>query len=161
MRVAFADQILPLPARPLGVLFLDRRDRDHPAMAAFTAQPSQEHAHQHGGVEPICLGPLVLTRDRDAGRMDNVHLDTVPGQPSCQPEPVPPGFEGDGDARDGATAPGCLVAPAVQQAQQGRFVWRDLLQRLPFDSRNARENQPALVAELDDSNQTEFYLGGS
>src|SRR5271165_2335175 len=90
--------------------------------------------------------------------MDNVYLDTVPGQPSCQPKPVTPGFEGDGDARDGATAPGCLVTPAVQQAQQGRFVWRDLLQRLPFDSRNGRENQPARVTELDDSYQASFLI---
>jgi hypothetical protein len=26
-------------------------------MAAFAAQPSQEHPHQHGRVEPIRLGP--------------------------------------------------------------------------------------------------------
>jgi hypothetical protein len=55
-----ADQVFPFTAGPLGVLFLDRRDRDHSAMATFATQPSQEHPHQHGGVEPIRLGPLVL-----------------------------------------------------------------------------------------------------
>ena len=74
-------------------------------MAAFAAQPAEKDAHQHGGVEPIRLGALVLARDRDAGRMDDVGLDPVPGQPPRQPEPVPPCLEGDGDARDAATAP--------------------------------------------------------
>jgi hypothetical protein len=87
---------------------------DNSVMTVFAVQPSQEHACQHGRVEPVCLGPLVLAGDRDAGRMDDVGLDTVPRQPSRQPEPVTRGFEGDGKARDGATAPGGLVAPVVQ-----------------------------------------------
>jgi hypothetical protein len=57
---ALADQGFPFTARPLAVFFFDRRDRDHSTMAAFAAQPSQEHPHQHGCVEPIRLRLLVL-----------------------------------------------------------------------------------------------------
>jgi hypothetical protein len=85
--------------------------------------------------------------------MDDMGLDPVPGQPSCQPEPVTPSFEANSDACNGATAPGCLVTPAVQHAQQVRFVRRDLLQRLALDPRDGPGNQPARLTELDDSNQ--------
>jgi len=34
---AFADQGFPFTAGPLGVFFLDRRDRDHAAVATFAA----------------------------------------------------------------------------------------------------------------------------
>ena len=78
---ALTDQVFPFTAGPLGVLFLDRRDRDHSAIAPFAAQPSQEHPHQHGSIEPIGLGPSVLARDRDAAGMDDMSLNSVPGEP--------------------------------------------------------------------------------
>ena len=61
-------------------------------MPAFAAQPSDEHAYQHRRVEPVRLGPLVLARHRDAGRMNDVGLDAVSDQPSRQPEPVAAGL---------------------------------------------------------------------
>jgi hypothetical protein len=103
--------------------------------------------------EPIRLGPLVLARDRDAARMDDVGVDPMPGQPPCQPKPVSSGLEGNGDAGGGVTLPDCLVTPAVQHAQQFRFGRRDLLQWLALDPRNGPGNQPTRLTELDDSNQ--------
>lgn len=129
-------------------------------MAAFTAQPAEKHAHQHGGIEPVGLGALVLARDRDAGRMDDVGLNALPSEPPRQPEPVTPSLERNGDARDGATAPGCLVTPAMQQAEQSRFVRCDLLQRLSLDPRNGPGDQPARLAQLDDGNQAAVLFKG-
>jgi hypothetical protein len=60
--------------------------------------------------------------------MDDMCLDAPLGQPACQPKSITPGLEGDGDARDGATVADCLIASAVQQAQESPFVRRDLLQ---------------------------------
>jgi hypothetical protein len=37
-----------------------------------------------------------------------------------------PGLEGNGDARDGPTFADCLIAPAVQEAQERGFVRHDL-----------------------------------
>jgi hypothetical protein len=41
---------------------LKRRDRRHFAVMRLTAQPSQEHADEHLGVEPIRLGPTAGCR---------------------------------------------------------------------------------------------------
>ncbi|HEV2176140.1 MAG TPA: hypothetical protein VGW33_02910, partial [Terriglobia bacterium] len=47
---ALPHQAFTLTARTLGILVWERRDRDHPAVPSLTAQPAQEHAHQHRGV---------------------------------------------------------------------------------------------------------------
>ena len=86
-------------------------------MAPFAAQPSQEHPHQHGSIEPIGLGPSVLARDRDAAGMDDMSLNSVPGEPPCQPETVSSGFERNNDACDGKTFPDALVTPAMQHTK--------------------------------------------
>ena len=85
--------------------------------------------------------------------MNDMRLDPMRDQPPCQPEPVTPGFEGNGDARDGAPAPVCLVTPTVQHAQQFHFVRRNLLQGLSLNSRNGCSNEPTRLAQLDDRNQ--------
>ena len=103
-------------------------------MTSFATQPAQKHACQHGGIQPICLCALVLSRDSDAARMDDVYLNPLFGQPPCQPESVAPGLEGNGDAIDGATFANCLIAPAVQEAQERGFVRHDLFQGLSFDT---------------------------
>jgi hypothetical protein len=145
----------------------NRRNRDHSAMATFAAQPSQEHPHQHSGVEPIRLGPLVLARDRDAARTDDVGdparegwVDPVPGQPPCQPEAVSSGFERNADACGGETFPDALVTPAMQHTQQFRFVRCDLLQWLAFDPWNAPGDQPTRLTELNHGNQGGGVLEG-
>src|SRR3984885_1754537 len=85
--------------------------------------------------------------------MDDMGLDPMAGQPPCQPEAVSSGFESNGDACDGTALPDGLVTPAVQHAQQFRFVRYDLLQWLALDPRNGSGNQPARQAELNDSDQ--------
>jgi hypothetical protein len=127
-------------------------------MAPFAAQPSQEHPHQHACVKPIRLGSFVLARDRDAARMDDVGLDPMPSQPPCQPKSVSSGFESNSDACDGMTLPNCFVTPAMQHAQQFRFVRHDLLQWLAFDSWNGPRNQPTLFTELYDNDQGDSLL---
>ena len=150
---ALADQALALAARAFGVLVLNGRDRHHPAVAALAAQPAQEHPQQHRGVEPVGLRPLVLARDRDACRMNDVHVDAARAQPPRQPEAIATGLVGDGDARDRPSALARLVAPALQQVQQSGLGGRELLQRLAFDPRNAPGDEPARLAHLDDRNE--------
>ena len=59
---ALADQALPLPVRALGVLFLERRDRDHAAVVRLAAQPAEEGPPEQPGVEPVRLRPPMLAR---------------------------------------------------------------------------------------------------
>jgi hypothetical protein len=67
-----SDQILPLAVRPPRVLLLDRRDRDHAAMAHPAAQPAENGAHQEFRIEAIGLRASVFARHRDAGGMDDI-----------------------------------------------------------------------------------------
>jgi hypothetical protein len=90
--------------------------------------------------------------------MDDVHLNPVLGQPPCQPEPIAPGLEGNGDARDDATFANRLVTLAVQQAQKCGFIRQDLLQGLAFDPRHRPRNQPTRLAQFDDSDQGGILL---
>jgi hypothetical protein len=85
--------------------------------------------------------------------MDDVYLNPLLGQPPCEPEPIAPGLKGNGDARDGATFADCLIAPAVQEAQERGFVQHDLLQGLSFDTWHGSGDQPARLAQLDDRDQ--------
>jgi hypothetical protein len=43
----------------------------------LAAEPAEEGALEQLGVEPVRLGPPVLTRDRDARRVDRVGLDAL------------------------------------------------------------------------------------
>jgi len=83
-----AHQAFALTAQALGVLRLKRWDRHHPAVSSLAAQPAQEHALEHGGIQPVGLGPAVLARHGDACRMDDVNPDAARLQPARQPEPV-------------------------------------------------------------------------
>src|SRR5215469_11881480 len=102
---AFLDQALALPIGPLGVLFGDRRNAHHAAMAPFATQPPQEPALQQFGVEPIGLCPVMFPRYRDTRGMDHVRLDPARLQPARQPEAVAAGFEGNRNPRDRAASP--------------------------------------------------------
>src|SRR5712672_1249072 len=115
---ACPDQALALPVRPLGVLFGNRRDARHAAMAPFPTQPPQEPALQHLGVEPVGLGPAMLPRYGDTRGMDHVRFDPARIQPTRQPEAVAAGFEGQCNPRDLFTGPDRFIAPAMQQAKK-------------------------------------------
>jgi len=47
--------------------------------------------------------------------MNDMGLDTARSQPAGQPEAVPAGLEGDGDARDLVPCLLCLSSPALEQ----------------------------------------------
>ena len=85
---ALSDEIFALAARALGVLVIESGDHDHAAVAALAAQPAQEHAHQHAGVQPVGLGPTMLARHCDARGVNDVRLNAASPQPSRQPKPV-------------------------------------------------------------------------
>src|SRR3984893_19240538 len=56
------------------VFHFDGRNGDHGAMAALAAQPAQEDAQEHLGVDAVGLGPPLFPGDRDRGRMDHPRL---------------------------------------------------------------------------------------
>jgi hypothetical protein len=55
-------------------------------------------AQKHLGVNAVGLGPPLLARDRDRGRMDHVRLDAAALEPTREPEVVAARFVGNGDA---------------------------------------------------------------
>src|SRR6516225_5262626 len=78
----FANQLLALPARPLGILLSKCRHRDRLAMSALTAQPAEKAALEKPRVEPIGLRSAMFARHRNARCMNNVSLDALRGEPT-------------------------------------------------------------------------------
>ena len=144
----------------LRVLFFDRRDRRHAAMALLAAQPAEKGAHQQFRVEAISLRAPVLARHRDACRMDNVSLDVARPQPARQPEAVASGLISDDDALDLAPGLARFVAPTMQDLQQRLLVGIELLERLAFNARNNRRDEPPRLAHLDHGDECAILLEG-
>src|SRR5256885_271166 len=157
---AFPDQALALPVRPLGVLFGNRWDARHGAMAPFPAQPPQEPALQHLGVEPVGLGPAMLPRHGDTRGVDHVRFDPARIQPTRQPEAVAAGFEGQGNPRDLFTGPDRFIAPTMQQAKKPFRARFQLLLRLALNAGEHTGDQPARLAQLDDGNDCAILVQG-
>src|SRR6266704_224493 len=84
----FADKILSFPAWPPRILLLNRRDRDHAAMALLAAQPAEKGAHQEFRIEAIGLRAPMFARYRDACGMDNINFDIPCSKPAREPEAV-------------------------------------------------------------------------
>ena len=122
-------------------------------MAALAAQPAKEHAHQHAGVQPVRLCPMVFARDRDTPRMDDVHFDPSSPQPPHQPEPVAPRLVGEGDASDRSARPRRLGPPAFQQPPQPSRIRLHFLDGLPLDAGKHSRHQPARRAQFDHHDQ--------
>src|SRR5215472_17932130 len=91
---AFLDQALALPIGPLGVLFVNRRNARHAAVAPFPTQSSYERPLQQFSVEPVRLCPAMLPRHGDTRGMDHMRLNPTSHKPARQPETVAAGFEG-------------------------------------------------------------------
>src|SRR6516225_8667528 len=60
----------------------------------------RKHAFQAFGVEAVGLGAAVLARHGNACGMNDVSLDATLPQPAGEPEAVPAGLKGNGNARD-------------------------------------------------------------
>ena len=95
-----ANEGFALAVRALGVLLREGGDGGHLAMVALTAQPAEKGALELLGIEPIGLGAPVLARYCHACCMNDVGLDAPCSQPTGQPEAIPAGLEGDGNALD-------------------------------------------------------------
>ena len=128
------------------------------AMALLAAQPAEKGAHHQFCVEPVGLGPAMLARDGDAGRVDHMGFDALPRQPPRQPEAIPAGLVGHRDPIDRAASLGRLVAPAMQQPQQLSLDHGELLQRLAIDAGHDATDQPARLAQLDHSDQRAILI---
>src|SRR5438094_2306680 len=157
---AFPDQALALPVRPLGVLFGNRRHARHGAMAPFPAQPPQEPALQHLGVEPVGLGPAMRPPPGDTRGIDHVRFDPARIQPTRQPEAVAAGFEGQCNPRDLFTGPDRFIAPTMQQAKKPFRARFQLLLRLALNAGEHTGDQPARLAQLDDGNDCAIVVQG-
>src|SRR5215210_3125036 len=109
---ALTNERLALTVGALGILLRQRRNGRHVAVIGFAAQPADEDALEQSRVKAICLGPAMLARDSDAGRVDDVGFDAAGPEPARQPEAVAARLEGDRDAGDRAAFLGGLYTPA-------------------------------------------------
>ena len=100
-------------------------------------------------VEPVGFGAPVLARHGNARGMNDMGLDTACPQPAGEPEAVPTGLEGDGNAVDLVTRLLRLCAPPIEQLYEFILIGRELLERLALDARYDPSNEPDLFAELD------------
>src|SRR5262245_3783311 len=79
---------------------------------------------------------------------DQSGLDPACDEPSCQPEPVAPGLVCQHHPADRLPGLHRLSAPTVDQAQDSRCVWLQLLQWLALDAGHRPAKQPALRAHM-------------
>jgi hypothetical protein len=109
---ALADDPFALAARPLGILYFDRRDRGHAAVVPFATQPAEKGALQKRGIGPVGLRPAVLARHGNAGRMHNMGFDAARSQPAGHQKPSRPASK--------ATAMRVIVRPAFVASSRQR-----------------------------------------
>src|SRR6185369_6554390 len=145
---------------PLGVLFGNRGHARHAAMAPFATQPPQEPTLQQLGVEPVGFRSAMLPRYREARGMDHVRLDATRRKPARQPKAVAAGFKGKRNPRDRAAGPDRLIPPAMQQGKHPFWARLKLLARLTLNPGKHAGNQPARLAQLDDSNDRAILVQG-
>jgi hypothetical protein len=106
-------------------------------MFRFPLQPPEKGAFEHLRVEPISLRPPMLPRHRNAGRVNDVGLDTTGPQPTRQPEPVTTSLKGHNQTLDVAAGFRRLITPAVQLPKNVSFIRLQLLQRRAINARRS------------------------
>src|SRR5215207_1283194 len=126
---ALAHQALAFAGRALSILFLQGRNGGHVTMLRLAPHPAEKHALEQGGVEPVGLGAPMLARDSHAGRVNDMSFNAVSPQPACQPEAVSASLEGGGNAADLSAGLAGLLAPAVEELEEGVLVRRELFER--------------------------------
>src|SRR5262249_38471686 len=102
----------------------------------------------------------MLSRDRDTRGMDHVSLYSMRGQPARQPEAVAAGFEGKRNPRDRAAGAAQLLLPGMPQGEQPFWARIQLLARLTLNTGKHAGNEPARLAQLDDSNDRAILIQG-
>ena len=144
-----ANEGFALAMGTLAILLHEGRDGGHLAVVSLAAQPAQKGALELLGVESIGLGAPVLARHRHARGMNDMGLDTARSQPAGQPEAVPAGLEGNGDAGDLVPCLLRLGSPALEQLEEFILIGCKLLQRLALHAGDDPGNEPAFFAEFD------------
>ena len=81
--------------------------------------------------------------------MNDVRLDAARSQPAGQPEAVPAGLEGDGNAVDLVSCLLRLRSPSIEQLQEFVLIGLELLQRLALHAGYDPRDEPAHFAHLD------------
>ena len=142
-----AIQPLAFPVRAPGILFLDCRDRSHPAVIILSAQPTQEGPQQQLTIQTVGFCATMLPLHPDAGGMHHMRLNAIVPQPARQPEPVSASLVGNADPGD-CTADLflSLIAPAVHLRQQLVFIDRQFFRRTPLHSGQHSVDQQAGLA---------------
>src|SRR6202043_2574276 len=102
----------------------------------------------------------MLPRYCDTRGMDHVRFDPARIQPTCQPEAIAAGFEGQCNPRDLFTGPDRFIAPAMQQAKKPFRTRFQLLLRLTLNAGKPPGNQPARLAQFDDGNDCAILVQG-
>ena len=92
--------------------------------------------------------------------MDDVNLDIACPQPAREPKAVAASLKGDDDTLDVAPSLAGFVAPTLQEFQQRRLISTQPLERLAFDARNDRRNEPARLAHLDHGDDRAILFKG-
>jgi len=92
--------------------------------------------------------------------MDHIGFDPMRAQPPRQPEPVTASLERDHHPVDRLAGLARLVAPAMQQRQQGFGVRTLLLQRVAGEAGNQPGNQPVLATQFDHRNKRAILIEG-
>jgi len=90
--------------------------------------------------------------------MDHVGLDIACPQPAGEPKAVAASLIGDDDALDCTAGLIGFGAPPIQQLEQRPLVGIELLQRLTFDARDYRPDEPLRLAHLDYGDQRAILL---
>ena len=129
-------------------------------MLALAAQPTEKGAHEQLRIDPVGLGAPMLTRNRDAARMDDVGLDLPLPQPTRQPKAVPASLEGNDDPADRLANFYRLIAPTVQKVQKRIFIRLQLLQRIPGDAGYQPGNNPPLQTQFDYGHKSAILVKG-
>src|SRR5271169_4049005 len=91
----------------------------------------------------------MLTRYRNARRVDYVSFDASGSQPARQPEAVSASLEGDRHACDHSSSLNCFTTPPIQQLQQHLCVAAQFLQRVALDSRHNPSDEPIVQTHFD------------
>src|SRR5215211_1437848 len=149
-----ADQLLALPHGAAGILGSFVRHRHHGANPRLAAQPSQESAQQHVGIDAVGLGPAHAAVDWHAGGLHDVHLDATLLQPAREPEPAPAGLVGDDNSVHRHAGRGRTTLVALDRGHECVGPGSELLlgALLP-QARHLGGDDPAAVADLDGEDQ--------
>src|SRR5215207_8533969 len=149
-----ADQLLALAYGAAGILSSLVRHRHHRANPRLAAQPGQEGAQQHVGVDTVGLSPAHAAVHGHAGGLHHMHLDTALLQPARKPETAPAGLVGDDHSVHRPAGRRRTAFVALDRCHERVGAGRELLlgALLP-EARHLGGDDPAATTDLDSEDQ--------